>query len=164
MKINQATWWQSGLVACALVMASCGGAEVAEETSAETPAEVPATGIEQVNENRGEPCICVAENLEAMSGLLESLKSTEKMTAQELNIQIAQMMLPCMKPTGNLEADREYSRAMGQCENFSELTSVMSEVKTEVQTRVAEEAASQQARDLDGAKGASEVLDKLRKK
>jgi hypothetical protein len=160
MKINQATWWQSGLVACALVMASCGGAEVAEET----PAEVPATGLEQAIEDRGEPCTCVTENLEAMSGLLESLKSTEKITAQELNIQIAQMMLPCMKPTGNLEADRDYSRAMGQCENFSELTGVMSEVKTEVQTRVAEEAASEQARNLDGAKGASEVLDKLRKK
>jgi hypothetical protein len=51
---------------------------------------------------------------------------------------------------------------MGQCDKFTELTDVMSEVKIEVQARVEEEAASDQARNLDGAKGASEVLDKLK--
>jgi len=159
MKLNRATWWQMSLAACALVLASCGGPEVAGEAPAETNT---ASSLEQAIAERGEPCACVVENLEAMSGLLESLKSTEKISAQEINIQIAQMMLPCMKPTGNMESDREYSRAMGQCDKFTELTDVMSEVKTEVQGRVEEEAASDQARNLDGAKGASEVLDKLK--
>ena len=147
------------MAACALVLASCGGPEVAEEAPAETNT---ASSLEQAIAERGEPCNCVAENQEAMAGLLESLKSTEQVTAQEINLQIAQMMLPCMKPTGNMESDREYSRAMGLCDKFSELTDVMSEVKTEVQARVEEEAASEQARDLDGAKGASQVLDKLK--
>lgn len=160
MNMNQPTWWQTGLVACAMVLASCGEAEAPQE---EAPAEVPAEmSLEEAIEERGEPCACVVENLEAMSGLLESLRSTEKISAQEINIQIAQMMLPCMKPTGNMELDREYSRAMGQCENFSELTDVMSEVKTEVQARVEEEAASERAKNLGDAKGANDVLDKLR--
>jgi predicted component of type VI protein secretion system len=104
----------------------------------------------------------VAENQEAMAGLLESLKSTERVTAQEINLQIAQMMLPCMKPTGNVDLDREYSRAMGQCEGFAALTEVMTEVKVEVQARVSQEAEQERATDLDGVKGANAVLNKLK--
>ena len=111
--------------------------------------------------DRGEPCNCVAENQEAMTGLLESLRSTERVTAQEINIQIAQMMLPCMKPTGNTELDREYSRAMGQCEGFAALTDVMTEVKEEVQARVTQEAEQERATDPDGAV-ANAVLNKLK--
>lgn len=141
------------------MMASCGGAEAPENEPTET---TPTGGLEQAVEERGEPCVCVTENLEAMTGLLESLKSTESITAQELNIQIAQMMLPCMKPTGNKESDREYSRAMGRCDNFTDLTDVMSQVKVEVQDRVEAEAASERANNLGGAQGATDVLDKLR--
>lgn len=157
--INKSTpWWQTGALVCTLILASCGGAET-EQAPVQEP-EAPT--LEQAIAERGEPCNCVAENQEAMTGLLESLKSTERVTAQEINIQIAQMMLPCMKPTGNTELDREYSRAMGQCEGFAALTDVMTEVKEEVQARVTQEAAQERATDLDGAKGANAVLNKLK--
>ena len=159
MKHNPTPWWQAGMLACTLILASCESANVAEEAPA---AQTEAPTLDTAIAERGEPCTCVAENLEAMTGLLESLKSTEKVTAQELNIQIAQMMLPCMKPTGDTNIDREYSRAMGQCEQFAELTDVMTQVKVEVQSRVEQEAASEQANDLEGAKGANAVLDKLK--
>lgn len=159
MNNNSTPWWQTGALVCTLILASCGGSEVAEQAPAEEP---EAPGLEQAVAERGEPCNCVAENFEAMSGLLESLKSTERITAQEINIQIAQMMLPCMKPTGNTDLDREYSRAMGQCEGFAALTDVMTEVKEEVQARVQYEATQEQATDLGGVKGASAVLNKLK--
>jgi hypothetical protein len=156
MKINRATNWLTVFAACAVVLASCSGAE-------ETPVDEPTVSfLELAIEQRGEPCACLTENNEAMSGLLESLRSTEKVSAQELNIQIAQMMLPCMKPTGNVDTDMAYSRAMGDCERFSEFVEVMKQVKTEVQTRVTEEAASDEGNGLDGAKGASQILDKLK--
>lgn len=159
MNMKRSSWWQLGLVACAAMLASCGGAEVAEEAAAPEPS---VSLLEEAIEQRGEPCTCVSENLEAMSGLLESLNSTERITAQELNIQIAQMMLPCMKPTGNVDSDREYSLVMGKCPEFMELTEVMTNVKKEVQARVQEEAANSPSSGPGGAQGASAILDKLK--
>ena len=127
----------------------------------DTPA-VQAPTLEDAVAQRGDPCVCVEENIEAMDGLLESLKDVEGVTSKELNIQISQMMLPCMKPTGNLDLDREYSRAMGQCEGFAALTEVMTEVKVEVQARVSQEAEQERANDLGGVKGANAVLNKLK--
>ena len=51
---------------------------------------------------------------------------------------------------------------MGQCEGFAALTDVMTEVKEEVQARVTQEAEQERATDLDGAKGANAVLNKLK--
>lgn len=113
-------------------------------------------------EERGDPCNCVNENLEAMKGLVESIESTSSISAEEINLQISEMMLPCMKPTGDAECDREYSRAMGQCESFVALTEVMSEVKEVVQERINQEARRNQPRDFEGARGATEILDKLK--
>lgn len=156
------------LLAAVFLLTSCGGAETTgletdastatEASSDPTPEEALATAVEQ----RGEPCDCVAENQEAMSGLLESLESSAGVTAQELNIQIANMILPCMKPAGNQMQDLEYSRAMGKCEQFKALTDVMLEVKTAVQVRVEEEAANAENREMGDAKGASDVLNKLK--
>ena len=98
-----------------------------------------ASGLEQAVEQRGEPCTCVAENMEAMRALLESLESTESLSSQELNAQVADMVLPCLKPTGDAESDRAYSRAMSECEAFAELTDVMNQVKNEVQSRIEKE-------------------------
>ena len=57
--------------------------------------------------------------------------------------------------------DRVFSKAMGKCEGFSNLTEVMTQVKNEVQTRVQEEAAKDASRDL-GAEGANDILNKLK--
>ena len=51
---------------------------------------------------------------------------------------------------------------MGECEAFVELTDVMNQVKNEVQSRIEEEVTRRQKDVLGGAKGANEVLDKLR--
>ena len=142
----------------ALVLAGC---EVTE-TPSEATSGTNASSLQQAVEQRGEPCTCVAENMEAMRALLESLESTESLSSQELNAQVAEMVLPCMKPTGDAESDRAYSRAMGECEAFVELTDVMNQVKNEVQSRIEEEVTRRQKEVLGGAKGANEVLDKLR--
>ena len=134
----------------------------ATETPSEATSGTSASSLEQAVEQRGEPCTCVAENMEAMRALLESLESTESLSSQELNAQVAEMVLPCMKPTGDAESDRAYSRAMGECEAFVELTDVMNQVKNEVQSRIEEEVTRRQKEVLGGAKGANEVLDKLR--
>ena len=159
MKNNTSLWLQTCTLACFLFLAGCNASEVADQAP---PQEPEAPTMEQAIAERGEPCTCVAENHEAMSGLLESLRSTERVTAQEINIQIAQMMLPCMKPSGNIDLDRQYSRAMGQCDGFAALTDVMTQVKEEVQARVSIEAAQEQAKDLGGVKGANAVLNKLK--
>ena len=65
-----------------------------------------------------------------------------------------------MKPTGDAESDRAYSRAMGECGAFVELTDVMNQVKNEVQSRIEEEVTRRQKDVLGGAKGAND--DKLR--
>ena len=142
----------------ALVLAGC----EATETPSEATSGTNSSSLEQAVEQRGEPCTCVAENMEAMRALLESLESTESLSSQELNAQVAEMVLPCMKPTGDAESDRAYSRAMGECEAFVELTDVMNQVKNEVQSRIEEEVTRRQKDVLGGAKGANEVLDKLR--
>ena len=71
MNMKRSSWWQLGLVACAAMLASCGGAEVAEEAAAPEPS---VSLLEEAIEQRGEPCTCVSENLEAMSGLLGRLQ------------------------------------------------------------------------------------------
>ena len=159
MKNNTSLWLQTCTLACILFLAGCNASEVADQAP---PQEPEAPTMEQAIAERGEPCTCVAENHEAMSGLLESLRSTERVTAQEINIQIAQRMLPCMKPSGNIDLDGQYSRAMGQCDGFAALTDVMTQVKEEVQARVSIEAAQEQAKDLGGVKGANAVLNKLK--
>ena len=70
------------IVAMMCLLESCG-----ESTGEATSAAPAVPTLEQAIAERGEPCECVVENLEAMSGLLESLKSTEKISAQEINIQ-----------------------------------------------------------------------------
>ena len=132
MKIQTNAWWSTVCV-LALVLAGCGNAT---ETPSEATSDAQTSGLEQAVEQRGEPCTCVAENMEAMRALLESLESTESLSSQELNAQVAEMVLPCMKPTGDAESDRAYSRAMGECEAFAELTGVMNQVKDEVQSRI----------------------------
>ena len=157
MTIQKNAWWSTVCV-LALVLAGC----EATETPSEATSGTNASSLEQAVEQRGEPCTCVAENMEAMRALLESLESTESLSSQELNAQVAEMVLPCMKPTGDAESDRAYSRAMGECEAFVELTDVMNQVKNEVQSRIEEEVTRRQKDVLGGAKGANEVLDKLR--
>ena len=157
MTIQKNAWWSTVCV-LALVFAGC----EATEPPSEAPSGTNASSLEQAVEQRGEPCTCVAENMEAMRALLESLESTESLSSQELNAQVAEMVLPCMKPTGDAESDRAYSRAMGECEAFVELTDVMNQVKNEVQSRIEEEVTRRQKDVLGGAKGANEVLDKLR--
>ena len=173
MKLNRATRWQTSLAACALVLASCGGADAPEDTAAvpteaaqeQAPAEVsPEEALKEAIAQRGEPCDCVAENKEAMSGLLESMESTPGLSAQELNLQIAKLILPCMKPVGQQTQDIEYSRAMGKCDDFQSLTEVMLKVKTEVQKRVEEEASRESTSEGTKGKPASEILDNLKKK
>jgi hypothetical protein len=142
------------------LLASC-GAEAPKETPAEAPAadDYTATAIEQ----RGEPCACVDENIEAMQGLLETLESAaadDVMSASEVNIAVANQMLPCMKPTGDANVDRAYARAMGTCEDFRALTDLMSSIKVIVQSKL--ESEQQTAQGLDGAQGANEILDKLK--
>lgn len=151
------------MMACTLLLAACGSAPVEEApaTPEVSQEQLEAEALAKAIESRGEPCACVVENTEAMSGLLESLQSTEKVTAQELNIQIATMLLPCMKPKGDTMQDRAFSKAMGKCEGFSNLTEVMTQVKNEVQTRVQEEASKDASRDL-GAEGANDILNKLK--
>ena len=118
--------------------------------------------LEDAVDLRGDPCVCVEENIEAMDGLLESLKDVEGVTSQQLNIQISQMMLPCIQPTDNTALDRLYTREMGNCPSFPALTERMTKVKDEVQQRMQKEAAMEQASGLDGARGANEILDKLK--
>ena len=158
MKIQSNALWSTVCV-LALVLAGCGNAT---ETASEATSDAQNSGLEQAVDQRGEPCTCVAENMEAMRALLESLESTESLSSQELNAQVAEMVLPCMKPTGDAESDRAYSRAMGDCEAFAELTGVMNQVKYEVQSRIEKEVTRRQEDVLGGAKGANEVLDKLR--
>ena len=55
-----------------------------------------------------------------------------------------------------------YTREMGNCPSFSALTERMTKVKDEVQQRMQKEAATEQASGLEGAKGANEILDKLK--
>ena len=159
MTIHKNAWWSTVCV-FALVLANCGNAP---ETPVEAIPDTQTSGLEQAVEQRGEPCTCVAENMEAMRALLESLESTESLSSQELNAQVSEMVLPCLKPTGNAEADRAYAGVMGECEAFAELTDVMNQVKNEVQSRIENEVTRRQEDVLGGAKGANEVLDKLRR-
>jgi hypothetical protein len=87
MTTQKNAWW-STVCALALVLASCGNAT---ETPAEATPDTQTSGLEQAVEQRGEPCTCVAENMEAMRALLESLESTESLSSQELNAQVAEM-------------------------------------------------------------------------
>jgi len=159
MKNTAFLWLLTSTLACILFLAGCNASELADQATAQEP---EAPKMEQAIAERGEPCTCVTENHEAMSGLLESLVSLERVTAQEINIQIAQIMLPCMKPSGNIDLDLEYSSAMGQCEGFPALTDVMTQIKEEVQARLTIEATQEQVKDLGGVKGANALLNKLK--
>jgi hypothetical protein len=159
MKSLFAPTFLMSILACAALLTGCGGQEA--PPTEDTPA-VQAPTLEDAVAQRGDPCVCVEENIEAMDGLLESLKDVEGVTSQELNIQISQMMLPCIQPTDNPTLDRMYTREMGNCPSFSALTDRMTKVKDEVQQRMQKEAATEQASGLDGAIGANEILDKLK--
>ena len=147
------------ILASAAMLTSCENQEA--PPAQETPT-VQAPTLEDAVDLRGDPCVCVEENIEAMDGLLESLKDVEGVTSQQLNIQISQMMLPCIQPTDNTALDRLYTREMGNCPSFPALTERMTKVKDEVQQRMQKEAAMEQAGGLDGARGANEILDKLK--
>ncbi len=147
------------ILANAALLTSC---ENQEAPQAQEPPTVQAPTLEDAVAQRGDPCVCVEENIEAMDGLLESLKDVEGVTSQQLNIQISQMMLPCIQPTDNTALDRLYTREMGNCPSFPALTERMTKVKDEVQQRMQKEAAMEQASGLDGARGANEILDKLK--
>ena len=153
MKIQTNAWWSTVCV-LALVLAGCEPTETPSEATPDAQTSV----LEQAVDQRGEPCTCVAENMEAMRALLESLESTESLSSQELNAQVAEMVLPCMKPTGDAVA-RVLPRH-GEREAFAELTGVMI-VKDEVQSRIEKEVTRRQEDVLGGAKGANEVLDNL---
>ena len=71
-------------------------------------------------------------------------------------------MLPCMKPTGDTPSDLEYSRAMGRCDRFADLTEVMSGIKREVQERILKETEDAKQNVLNGAQGANAILDELK--
>ena len=147
------------ILASAAMLTSCENQEAPPVQDTPT---VEAPTLEDAVDLRGDPCVCVEENIEAMDGLLESLKDVEGVTSQELNIQISQMMLPCIQPTDNTALDRLYTREMGNCPSFPALTERMTKVKDEVQQRMQKEAAMEQAGGLDGARGANEILDKLK--
>ena len=147
------------ILASAAMLTSC---ENQEAPPAQDTPTVQAPTLEDAVAQRGDPCVCVEENIEAMDGLLESLKDVEGVTSQQLNIQISQMMLPCIQPTDNTALDRLYTREMGNCPSFPALTERMTKVKDEVQQRMQKEAAMEQAGGLDGARGANEILDKLK--
>ena len=147
------------ILASAAMLTSCENQEAPPVQDTPT---VEAPTLEDAVDLRGDPCVCVEENIEAMDGLLESLKDVEGVTSQQLNIQISQMMLPCIQPTDNTALDRLYTREMGNCPSFPALTERMTKVKDEVQQRMQKEAAMEQAGGLDGAQGANEILDKLK--
>ena len=160
MNMKPMSFWQAGALACSvLLLLSCNSTAPAEAPPSQEPG---AMTLDESIELRGEPCVCVSENLEAMTGLLETLQSMENITSQELNIQIAQRMLPCMKPTGETQSDLEYSRAMGQCDQFGDLTEVMSGIKQEVQERILKESEDSKKNVLNGAQGANAILDQLK--
>ena len=160
MTMKSMYFWQAGALACSILfLFSCNSPAPAE---APQPQEPESMTLDESIELRGEPCVCVSENLEAMTGLLETLQSMENITSQELNIQIAQRMLPCMKPTGDTPADLEYSRAMGRCDRFADLTEVMSGIKLEVQERILKETEDAKQNVLNGAQGANAILDELK--
>ena len=147
------------ILASAAMLTSCGGQDAppAEDTPVvQTPT------LEDAVAQRGDPCVCVEENIEAMDALLEYLKDGDGVTSQELNLQISERMLPCIQPTDNRALDRMYTREMGNCPSFATLTERMVSVKDEVQQRMQKEAALEQADGLDGAQGANEILDKLK--
>ena len=145
-----------------MAMVALAGCEAEEKNPDESNAAAKAPDLSVAIEQRGEPCTCVLENMEAMTGLIESLESVETLSSQELNFQISEMILPCMKPTGDAELDRAYSRAMGKCEDFGALTDIMTQVKDEVQARIQQEAEQEQLRTFEGAEGANAVLDRLK--
>jgi len=156
------SWRTASMALAVALLASC-GSEVPKETPSESPTteDYTTTAIEQ----RGEPCVCVDENIEVMQGFLETLESAaddDVMSASEVNIAVANQMLPCMKPTGETNLDRAYSRAMGTCEDFRALTDLMSSIKVIVQSKLESEQQSAQGQALEGAQGANEILDKLK--
>ena len=55
-----------------------------------------------------------------------------------------------------------YSRAMGRCEQFSQLTEVMSGIKQEVQERILKETEDNNQNVLNGAQGANAILEELK--
>ena len=157
--MNKNKFWISTL---AMAMVALAGCEAEEKNPDESNAAAKAPDLSVAIEQRGEPCTCVMENMEAMTGLIESLESVETLSSQELNFQISEMILPCMKPTGDAELDRAYARAMGKCEDFGALTDIMTQVKNEVQARIQQEAEKEQLRTFEGAEGANAVLDRLK--
>lgn len=147
----------------------CGGGDSASTDGAGQDAGAPqevvesdADVLQRAVDQRGTPCDCVDQNLEAMAAFLETLNEGDAVSAQEINAQLAEMIFPCMRPTGDSRADQLYSKDMGVCPNFLELTDVMKQVKAQVQVRVqreAEKAASENPLKVSGAK---DVLDKLK--
>ena len=158
-KTSMPIWQVSALAFSIVLLFSCESPAPAEAPPTQDP---EAMTLEESIDLRGEPCVCVSENLEAMTGLLETLQSMQNITSQELNIQIAQRMLPCMKPTGETQSDLIYSRAMGRCEQFSQLTEVMSGIKQEVQERILKETEDNNQNVLNGAQGANAILEELK--
>lgn len=154
-------WRRVALIGLVFAMASC-GSQAPEAAQEETPATDYAA---EAIADRGEPCACVDENIEAMQGLVETIESASEgdvLTAMDINVAVANQMLPCMKPTGELEKDRAYSRAMGACENFTGLTDLMTIIKNAVQEKMESEQRTAQGQGLEGVKGANDILDKLK--
>ena len=153
------------LTGVTLTLASCAGESTTTPESPSTPKatqpEAPkGMSLEDAVAKYGEPCKCVTDNLNAMRELAEVIQATPEMGGQDINIQIAQKMLPCMKSTGE-EHSMEYSSAMSQCEGQPAFLEVMSEITSEIRERSKARATQGRDAELGGAKSAKEVLDKL---
>jgi hypothetical protein len=150
---------------CAMGALGCESNESAVDGAPEVQAPAGPTDAELLEAaiaERGEPCACVAENLEAMSAFLVAIDGDAAATAQQLNARLSEMLFPCLRPTNDPKKDSLYSQAIGRCDEFQDLTSVMNSVKTKMQERVELEAAKDaEVKKIDG-KGAKDILDKLK--
>lgn len=162
MKTNNV--WMA-LAVCAMFALGCESSDPSVEGAAEVQAPAMPTDEELLEEaiaERGEPCECVAENLEAMTGFLAAIDGDNAATSQELNARLSDMLFPCLRPTNDPKKDSLYSLAIGRCAQFQDLTSVMNSVKIKMQERVELEASKDETlRKIDG-KGAKDILDKLK--
>lgn len=137
----------------AIVAIGCGN-----DVSVET-ADVVERTVEEINAERGDPCDCINDKIDAVDIFLVEIKDGKYSSSDALNKALETTMDGCIAPVGHREADISWSESLKGCETYGSIIEAM----VTIQEAVNEMKTIEQNEFVEGVDdGATEVLDKLR--
>ena len=110
----------------ALVAIGCGNDSSVEST------DVYERTVEEINSERGDPCDCINDKIDAVDVFLAEIKEGKYSSSDALNKALETTMDGCMAPIGHREVDIAWSESLKGCETYGSIIEAMVTIQAAV--------------------------------